>query len=289
MNAPLVTCQQAPPLLHHVEAGRGEAVLLLHGSASTGAFWRQTTSILQPLYRTIAPDLIGYGRSPAWAADVSYSLDAEIHALQSLLPCCAGKYHLVGHSYGGVVALMLAVANPVRVRALTLIEPVFFAALRYHGREAAYRRFCEVRDAFLSALARGETELALREFVSFWAGQATWDGMPAAQRAGMVAMADKIVLDWHASFVAEADLRSLAALGARTLLLCGGRSPEPMLRLVEVLHMLMHASSCRAPVTSCPSRMPRRRRRHCCRIFTPMRSDVCVRHTYQLSLRRVAC
>src|SRR5512144_1496135 len=116
MNAPLATCEPATPLLHHVEAGRGEAVLLLHGTASTGAFWRQTMSMLQPLYRTIAPDLIGYGRSPAGMAGASYSVDAEIRALQSLLPCCAGKYHLVGHSYGGVVALLFALANPARVR-----------------------------------------------------------------------------------------------------------------------------------------------------------------------------
>ena len=243
MNAPPVKREQATPLFHDVEAGHGEAVLLLHGSASTGAFWRQTMSMLQPLYRTIAPDLIGYGRSPGWAADRSYSVEAEIQPLQSLLPCCAGKYHLVGHSYGGVVALMLALANPVRVRTLTLIEPVFFAALRYDGRETAYRRFCEVRDAFLSSLAHGEAESALRDFIGFWAGRTAWDSMPAAQRAVMPRMADKVVLDWHASFAAGADLHGLAALGARTLLMCGDHSPEAMLRLVEALHVLMAGST----------------------------------------------
>ena len=243
MNAPLVKCEQATPLLHRIEGGRGEAVLLLHGSASTGAFWRQPASLLQPLYRTIAPDLTGYGRSPAWAAAASYAVDAEVHALQSLLPCCAGKVHLVGHSYGGVVALMLALANPARVRTLTLIEPVFFAALRYAGRDAPYRRFCAVRDAFLSSLARGEPEEALPAFVGVWAGQGTWDDMPATQRAAMLQMADRIVLDWQASFAAEADARGLSTLGARTLLLCGDRSPEPMLDLVEALHLLMAGST----------------------------------------------
>ena len=243
MNTQMAKCEEAVPLLHHGVAGRGETVLLLHGSASTAALWRQATQVLQPLYCTIAPDLLGYGQSPDWPDGAAYEVDAELHALTSLLPCCAAKYHLVGHSYGGVVALMLALANPARVHTLTLIEPVFFAALRHGGPDRAYQRFCRVRDAFLSSLARGEPEAALAEFIGFWAGKGAWQRMTADQRAGLLKMADRIALDWHASFAAEADVHGLAALGARTLLLCGDRSPESMLRLVEALHALMAGST----------------------------------------------
>ncbi len=243
MNCPVVTCEPAKPLLHHVEAGQGETVLLLHGSASALAFWRQTAQVLQPLHRVVAPDLIGYGRSPAWPADVPYGIEAEIHALQSLLPCCAAKYHLVGHSYGGVVALMLALASPSRVLTLTLIEPVFFAALRHPSDEAALRQFVDVRDAFLSTLARGNVEAAMRDFVGFWTGEGSWERMPAEMRAVLLEKAGKIELDWRASFAAEADLHALADLGPRTLLLSGDGSPAPMLRLVEALHGLMPGSA----------------------------------------------
>jgi len=232
---------QRPPL-HHIEAGEGETVLLLHGSAGTSALWRQAMKSLQPLYRAAAPDLIGYGRSPAWPAESPYGIDSEIRSVEVLLPSYAEKYHLVGHSYGGVVALMLALANPVRVRTLTLIEPVFFAALRYSGLEAAFHRFRAVRDAFLSALAGDGPESAMRAFIDFWAGEGAWQGASATQRSRMLQSADKIALDWHGAFAAGADLHRLAALGVRTLLLRGDRSPEPMLRLVDALHRLMPGS-----------------------------------------------
>jgi hypothetical protein len=45
MNCPVVKCEAAKPQLHYVEAGHGEAVLLLQGSASTGTLWRQTMSL----------------------------------------------------------------------------------------------------------------------------------------------------------------------------------------------------------------------------------------------------
>jgi pimeloyl-ACP methyl ester carboxylesterase len=240
MSSVTMSCAAATPALHHVALGQGEMIVLLHGSASTGALWRQTMQTLQPLYRLIAPDLTGYGRSPR--PDVPYTIDSEVRAVASLLPCCAEKYHLVGHSYGGVVALALALAHPARLRTLILIEPVYFAALRYVGQEAAYRRFVEVRDAFVATLARGEIESAMRDFVAFWAGEGTWEKAPAETRATMLQATARIALDWRASFRADMPLGPLAALGPRTLLVCGERSPEPMLKLVDALHTIMPGS-----------------------------------------------
>ena len=110
-----------------------ETVVLLHGSASNSALWRHTKGALQSRYRCIAPDLIGYGSSAAWPQQAAFGLDAELRAIEPSLRCCADTLHLVGHSYGGVLALHLALADPGRVQSLTLIEPVFFAALKYAG------------------------------------------------------------------------------------------------------------------------------------------------------------
>lgn len=231
-------------VLAHFEAGEGETVLLLHGSAGSGALWRRTIEALQPLYRAVAPDLIGYGASAGWPSDMLFDLEAEMRAINPLLPCDVGKYHLVGYSYGGVVALHLALANPARVSTLTLIEPVFFAVLRYAGETAAYDRLCRVRDDFTATLARGEREVAMAEFIDFWTGNGAWAALSAAMRSDMLKVAGKIVLDWQASFEADPGPDRLAALGPRTLLLRGDHSPEPMRRLVDALHHLMPGSTC---------------------------------------------
>lgn len=197
---------------------------------------------LQPLYRVAAPDLIGYGGSPVWPPDTPFDLDDELRALQDVLPCCAKKYHLVGYSYGGVVALHLAIANPSRILSLTLIEPVFFSALLYSSQTAAYNELCRIRDNFVAALARGQRELAMQDFIDFWSGTGSWMAMPEAMRNAMLAMADKIVLDWRASFAANPGRNSLLLLGDRTALVRGEKSPRPMRCLVDALHALMPGS-----------------------------------------------
>jgi len=225
-----------------VAAAGVQTVMLLHGSAATGALWRHTVGAMEPLYHAVAPDLIGYGKPAALPAAAAFDLDVEVGALAPLLPCCGAKIHLVGHSYGGVVALHLALANPARVRTLTLIEPVFFAALRYAGELAAYDRFRRLRDAFTSMLAR-DRAAAMQLFMDFWAGGGAWEKLAAPQRSRMLAVAGKIVLDWHASFAADPGPDALAVLAPRTALMRGDSSPEPMRRLVDALHELMPGST----------------------------------------------
>jgi len=239
-EAPLCVDANARPA--HVGTDR-ETVVLLHGSASTHALWRHIKSALQSRYRCIAPDLIGYGSPAAWPERAAFSLDAELRAIEPLLRCCAETFHLVGHSYGGVLALHLALADPGRVQSLTLIEPVFFAALKYAGDWGSYFEFCRVRDEFVAALASGEREWAMRGFVDFWMGDDAWTRLSADARASMLKVADKIVLDWQASFAADPGRARLSALAVRTLLVHGSDSPRPMRSLVDALHAIMPGSA----------------------------------------------
>jgi pimeloyl-ACP methyl ester carboxylesterase len=179
----------------------------------------------------------------AWPKSVPFTLDAERLALEPLLAGCADTLHLVGYSYGGVVALHLALAHPDRIRTLTLIEPVLFNVLRAAGKEFAFEQFAQIRDDFVAALARGPADNALQSFVDFWAGRGAWDKLLPEMRADMLRAADKVVLDWQVSFALSPSRRNLADLGPRTLLLRGDRSPPSMLELVDTLHALMPAST----------------------------------------------
>jgi pimeloyl-ACP methyl ester carboxylesterase len=236
-----LSCASSKTELSDAEA-EGEPVLFLHGSASSARMWRAAAQVLPPLYRAVAPDLIGYGGSTAWPADAPFDIEAEARALEPLLPCCGDKFHLVGHSYGGVVALRLALASPIRVRTLTLIEPVLFSVLRHAGETAAFERMVRLRDAFVAKLAAGESDGGMQAFVDFWGGDGAWASQPDPARAAMVKIADKIVLDFQVAFGFEPAWDELAQFGPRTVLLRGDRSPEPMQRLVDALHRLMPLS-----------------------------------------------
>jgi pimeloyl-ACP methyl ester carboxylesterase len=149
----------------------------------------------------------------------------------------------VGYSYGGVVALHLALAHPARVRTLTLVEPVCFNVLRDAARWPAFLAFKHVQQEFMAALAQGDAASAMRPFIDFWAGEGAWARLADPLRADMLRWAAKIALEWEAVFAFTPPPQGLAALGERTLLLRGDRSPPPMLELVDVLHGLMPGSA----------------------------------------------
>ena len=111
--------------LAYLEVGAGETVVLLHSSASSGAQWRSLCAPLAERFTALAPDLYGYGASDPWPGRAAMTLADEVAPLEALLARRPGPVHLVGHSYGGAVALRLALRAPT-LRSLTLIEPVAF-------------------------------------------------------------------------------------------------------------------------------------------------------------------
>jgi len=219
-----------------------DCVLLLHGSAGTSAQWRELRGRLAASRRVFAPDLIGYGSSAPWPERKDFALTDEVRELLPRLSGCTGGIDVVGYSYGGAVALALAEALPNRIRSLTLIEPVFFAALRYAGEAAAHADFMRVRTRFDAELARGAREAAMRGFIEFWTGSGSWEMLDPAVRASLIGLSAKIRLDWNAAFDADPGLPLLDRLGPRALLVRGDRSPAPMRTLVDALHGLMPGS-----------------------------------------------
>lgn len=95
-------------------------VLTIHGVTEHGQSWEYLAGYL-PEVNIAAPDLLGHGRS-SWAAP--WSIDANVSALAALLKDQAdGPVVVVGHSFGGAVALQLAAAHPDLVAALILLDP----------------------------------------------------------------------------------------------------------------------------------------------------------------------
>ncbi|MDH3233537.1 MAG: alpha/beta fold hydrolase [Alphaproteobacteria bacterium] len=107
------------PACHYFEAGAGNPVLLLHGSASAGAAWR---SVVQPLvtdHHIFAPDLPGYGLSEPWRRGERLSPECDRGAVKAALDLVSEPMHVVAHSYGGAVAIQAAKHHPDRIASLT--------------------------------------------------------------------------------------------------------------------------------------------------------------------------
>lgn len=96
--------------------GAGPPVLLLHGLGASARYWDRLVELM-PDHRLVAPDLLGFGRSPA---PPSASYDVACH-LTALEPFVEDGIVVVGHSTGGILAAALAASHPSSVRSLVLV------------------------------------------------------------------------------------------------------------------------------------------------------------------------
>lgn len=151
-----------------------EPILALHCMLASGAAWRGVRAAL-PGRTMICPDLPGHG-TDGWDGTGAY-MDAALDLAWAVAP--EGPIDVVGHSYGGCVALRMLAEEPGRIRSLTLIEPVMFAA----APEA--ERLAHARDmaGFHAELEAGKREAAARRFTGLWGAGRAWDALSERQRS----------------------------------------------------------------------------------------------------------
>lgn len=204
-----------PALAIHCMMGSGRAfdpmARRLHGRVDLTAF-----------------DLPSHGRSAKWhpAKDEDYH-SAATRVAEGLLP--DSPVDLIGHSIGGTIALRLAAAAPQRVRSLTLIEPVLFAASRSgHALD----------DELAALAAAGEMEQAAQLFLSVWGAPGGFAAMPHSLQHAAVALMP-LILETDAALSADVHgiLRpgGLEAIHAPAMLVAGAESPAVVGEILDTL------------------------------------------------------
>jgi pimeloyl-ACP methyl ester carboxylesterase len=219
---------------------RGPAVVLLHSSAASGRQWDVLASVLQSRFRVHAVDLHGHGSTPAWQGDRPLSLDDEAALVEPLLAAAPGGVHLVGHSYGGAVALKVAHRLGAHVRSVAVYEPVLFRLLfDYNRLHAPAREVAAVAQSVDAGLAAGAADRAAQRFVDYWSGAGTWDAMPHARRQSLVTRTPAVAPHFRALFTDSMTRADLARLPMPVLCLTGARTRASTRRIGELLRMAM--------------------------------------------------
>jgi pimeloyl-ACP methyl ester carboxylesterase len=107
--------------VRYVEAGTGEAVLLLHGYPQSASCWRHQIPALSAAHRVVAPDWPGFGRSDPPATAPTY--DAEVERIERLVDRLGlRRFNLIAHDYGGFIGLGYVLRHPDRVLRLALLN-----------------------------------------------------------------------------------------------------------------------------------------------------------------------
>jgi lipase len=218
------------------QEGEGTPVIALHGTASDSQQWRSLTGWLSGRYRVIAPDLPGYGGSRAAGRGRVLTLHDIAASLRPLITA-GTPVHLVGHSFGGAVALKAACLFPGHVRSLTLIEPAAFGAL-WSERGNSGQDSDALRTAARNsrvALAEGDAWEAMRHIIDFWNGEDAWERTSFRLRQILAAQVAQAHRDFDALEGDVTTAMDLAGVVCPSLSLRGTRSPQVTAAIAEHL------------------------------------------------------
>jgi len=181
---------------------------------------------LAPDFHVLAADSYGAGKSPPWPTNRQIGLRDELELLEPVFARAGTPFTLVGHSYGGAIALVAAVTQPRRIRAMALYEPVLFSLLDADSpppNDADGIRDTVRRAA--AALDAGDPDRAAECFFDYWMGPGAWQQMPEPRKAP-IAAAIVSVREWLVALLGEPTrLESFAALDLPVLYMIGKRSP----------------------------------------------------------------
>jgi pimeloyl-ACP methyl ester carboxylesterase len=109
--------------LNYEVAGKGQAVVFLHGMTGSTQDWANQIAVLSPKYKVVALDMRGHGKSAAPTTEAGYSIPLFAEDVLGLLnvldirKCC-----LAGHSIGGFIALQFALDHADRLASLVLVD-----------------------------------------------------------------------------------------------------------------------------------------------------------------------
>lgn len=178
-----------------------------------------------PRFHVFAPDSYGSGKSPEWVSDRVIRLRDEAELIEPILDRAGSPLALVGHSYGAAVALVAALSNPARVRAMALYEPTLFALLdaeKAPPNEADGIRSV-VADA-VPALDAGNRDAAAARFIDYWMGKGSWERTPDQRKAPIVASVTNVRRWASALFTEPTPLAAFRSLDIPVLYMLGKRS-----------------------------------------------------------------
>lgn len=224
------------PGVEFVESGSGPSLLFLPGSFSTPAAWRPLQRHLPPGYRLAGTSLLGYGATAERRQAGDSAMAHEVAAVLEAAGRLPGPLHLVGHSFGGTVALATALARRAPIASLALFEANPLALLR--NQPALQAEAVALSRRFAAAVAAGEAD-APALIIDYWGGQGTFAALPEAVRDYCRRTAPANVLDWPCCLGFAPATADYAALDLPVLLVRGQHANAAMLAITQSLAQVL--------------------------------------------------
>ena len=204
-------------------------VIALHCSGWNAKQWRGLHDVLGPAYELRTPENYGTENRGDWSGDHAFSLADEAAEAIGIIDESPCPVHLIGHSYGGALALHIALARPQKIASLAIYEPCAYHLLRQIGRdgEEGFAEIMELNSFVKTRVAVGDYKAAMSSFVDYWNGADAWVSLRPDLQKLMLRWAPKAPLEFYALMEESVLLGSYGELDMPVLLLRGEHTPTP--------------------------------------------------------------
>jgi pimeloyl-ACP methyl ester carboxylesterase len=219
-------------------------VIALHCSGAGAWQWRQLGETLDSRHALVAPEHYGCEGSGPWNGEHAFTLADEAATTIEIIDCSDRKVHLVGHSYGGGVALRAALERPDRIASLTLYEPSAFHLLTAMGARgaAAFEEILAIGTRTGEGVISGDYRGAATAFVDYWSGRGAWAALRPSVQAALTRWAPKVPLEFRALIAEPTPASAYADLRFPALIMRGEHAPAPTRLIAETLSTLIPAA-----------------------------------------------
>jgi pimeloyl-ACP methyl ester carboxylesterase len=160
-----------------------DTALFLH-STGTGPFmWKRLMGSVPEGMTAVTPVNRGYAPGDQMARGTPFEIGMDVAHVKAQIPDDTTGLHLVAHSYGGLLALHLALDESLPVKSLWLYEPVLFGSLRRIQDQLTGDVATEVsglydEPRFLADPEHGGNDAWLERFIDYWSAPGMWAAMP---------------------------------------------------------------------------------------------------------------
>jgi pimeloyl-ACP methyl ester carboxylesterase len=186
----------------------------------------------------VTTSLLGYGGTAERRTPDDASIAHEADMLEAVIRRTGSRVHLVGHSFGAMVALAVALRQRTPIASLVIIEPPAMDLLREMGEQRHYDAFGRMTEHYFAAFRSGDAE-AIAAMIDFYGGPGTFASWPPRVRAYAIQTTAVNILDWTTAYDFRLSAAALSAVKIPTLAVYGEASHPAMQRICSLLCQCM--------------------------------------------------
>ncbi len=222
--------------------GAGPTIVLVPGSCSTGAAWRQVVAAWNGTFRCVTTSLLGYGKTEERRPADDPGMAHEVSLIEDVVCRAGGPVHLVGHSFGGLVALAVALRDRVPLTSLCIMEAPAVSLLEETGEQIHKLSFRRMKERYFAEFDAGNPE-AIAIMIDFYGGPGTFASWPQRVRDYAIATTAVNVRDWATAYQFPLAVAALQRVEVPTLVIHGANSVAAMQRANELLSQHIPAAA----------------------------------------------